>query len=232
MIEGFRHLSGYLDGEQQQRLLALIADITAAAPLYCPTMPKSGKPFSVRMTNCGALGWVSSKDAGYRYQALHPVAGSPWPAMPDMLHDIWRDLSDYPHAPQACLVNWYGPGARLGLHVDADEAATQAPVISVSLGDDAWFRVGGPKRRDPSERVLLKSGDVAILAGPARLAYHGIDRIVAGTSDLIDGPGRFNLTMRRVTLPGVVGDEICPPAADEDPGRRRNITNNRANRES
>jgi len=119
--------------------------------------------------------------------------------MPALLRDIWRGVSRYPAAPEACLINWYEPEAKLGLHVDADEHDTAAPVISISLGDDAWFRIGGVKRKDPTERLLLKSGDVAILGGQARLAYHGIDRILPNTSPLIGKPGRFNLTMRRVT---------------------------------
>lgn len=200
VISGFRHLAEYFDGDEQQRLLAAVRQLIAAAPLYVPTMPNSGKPFSVRMTNCGPLGWVSSKEGGYRYQATHPGSGRVWPPIPEDLLTLWRAVGGYDEDPEACLVNWYGPKAKLGQHVDADEKDAAAPVISVSLGDDAWFRVGGHKRRDPTQRLLLKSGDVVVLGGEARLAYHGIDRIVAGTSDLIGEPGRFNLTLRRVTL--------------------------------
>ena len=196
---GLQHLGGYFSRAEQSALLTAIRTVVAEAPLYVPTMPKSGRPFSVRMTNCGPLGWVSSKDGGYRYQATHPETGRRWPPMPDVLQRLWDEVGRYPAAPEACLVNWYGPGAKLGLHVDADEEDTRAPVVSVSLGDDAWFRVGGLRRRDPTRRLLLRSGDVVVLGGPARLAHHGIDRILPGTSDLVGEPGRFNLTLRRVT---------------------------------
>lgn len=199
--EGIRYFKGYFPVAAQRRILAEIRDIVSRAPLYVPTMPKTGKPLSVRMTNCGPLGWVSSKDGGYRYQPTHPVTGEAWPPLPQSLKALWKDVAAYPAEPEACLINWYAPGAKLGLHVDADEEDTRAPVVSVSLGDDAWFRIGGLRRRDPTQRVLLQSGDVIVLGGPARLTYHGIDRIVAGTNTLLDEDGRFNLTMRRVHIP-------------------------------
>jgi alkylated DNA repair protein (DNA oxidative demethylase) len=201
LVEGFEHRVAYLDTAHQRELLIRVKEVLEAAPLYRPTMPNSGKPFSVRMSNCGPLGWVSSKDGGYRYQATHPETGAAWPPMPAILREVWDNVAGYEAAPEACLINWYEPGSKLGLHVDADEQDTAAPVVSVSLGDDAWFRVGGRKRRDPSERVLLKSGDVVVLGGPARLAYHGVDRILANTCDLLAVAGRFNLTMRRVKPP-------------------------------
>lgn len=200
-LPGFRHLAGHLDPVSQQQIVAGIKSAVKTSPLYRPTMPRTGKPLSVLMTNCGPLGWVSSKDGGYRYQAEHPDTGQPWAPILECLLALWRDISDYPADPEACLVNWYEPGAKLGLHIDADETATEAPVVSISLGDDAWFRIGGLKRRDPTERILLRSGDIVVLGGQARRAYHGIDRILAGTSDLLQKPGRLNLTMRRVTLP-------------------------------
>lgn len=197
---GVRHLPGLFDAAAQRRLVARIRELMAEAPLFQPTMPRTGTPFSVRMTNCGKLGWVSDRTGGYRYQATHPQTGEPWPAMPRSLVRLWRAVSGYPHLPEACLVNWYAPGARMGLHVDRDEADFDAPVVSVSLGDDAWFRVGGPKRSDPSRRMLLRSGDVVVLGGASRLAYHGIDRILPGTGgSLLGEPGRINLTLRRVT---------------------------------
>ena len=171
----------------------------AAAPLYPPTMPRTGKPFSVRMTNCGPLGWVSDAAGGYRYQAAHPVTGRPWPPMPTTLVEIWEAVTGYPNPPEACLVNYYGPAAKMGSHRDEDEEDKSAPVVSVSLGDDATFHVGGLKRSDPKQRLVLRSGDVFVLGGDARLAYHGIDRIHAGTSGLLTEGGRINLTLRRVT---------------------------------
>ena len=199
MLSGFQHVSGYLSTTEQADLLAEIREVLGESPLYVPTMPRTGKPFSVRMSNCGALGWVSSKDGGYRYQENHPETGRPWQPIPAQLLELWHEVAAYPAEPEACLINWYEPGAKLGQHVDADEEDNRAPVVSISLGDDAWFRVGGLTRKDPTERILLRSGDVVVLGGEARLAYHGIDRIIPGTSDLLGQPGRYNLTMRRVT---------------------------------
>ncbi len=198
---GFRHLAGYLDREGQAALLALVRAVMAEAPLYCPTMPRTGRPFSVRMTNCGSLGWVSDKAGGYRYQPLHPLTGRPWPPMPALLLAIWEDVGHYPAPPEACLVNYYGSGARMGSHRDEDEQDTAAPVVSISLGDDATFHIGGLARSDPKRRLTLRSGDVVVLGGAARMAYHGVDRVHAGTSDLLAEGGRLNLTLRRVSPP-------------------------------
>jgi alkylated DNA repair protein (DNA oxidative demethylase) len=201
-LAGFRHVAGYFDRDAQVALLAAVREVVRHAPFYTPSMPRSGKPLSVRMTNAGPLGWVSDKDGGYRYQATHPLTGNPWPAMPAPLLRLWSDLSGYCAPPEACLVNYYSSEARLGSHVDADEQNAMAPVLSVSLGDDAIFHIGGLKRSDPKRRMTLASGDVVLLAGTARFAYHGIDRILAGTSDLLPEGGRINLTLRRVTVPG------------------------------
>ncbi len=190
-----------LDGGAQTALLAALREVIAAAPLFTPTMPRSGKPMSVRMTNCGPLGWVTDQERGYRYQATHPVTGTPWPPIPPMLLDLWREISDYPFPPEACLVNYYAGDAKMGLHQDKDEEDFAAPVLSVSLGDTGIFRVGGRLRQDPAQRFELRSGDVVVLGGEDRLAYHGIDRILAGTSGLLPEGGRFNLTLRRVTKP-------------------------------
>ncbi len=200
MIQGFRHLPGHFGRAQQTALLRNLREIVEAAPLYSPAMPRTGKLLSVRMTNCGSLGWLTDRDGGYRYQAAHPETGLPWPPIPVMLLDLWKAVADYPFAPEACLVNYYGAGTKLGSHRDEDEQDKAAPVVSLSLGDDAIFHVGGPKRGDPKERIVLRSGDVVILGGAARLAYHGIDRILSGTSDLLPEGGRINLTLRRVTI--------------------------------
>lgn len=197
-----QHYRGFLDAEAQARLLEALRAVMRAAPLFTPAMPRTGRPFSVRMTNCGPLGWVADK-GGYRYQETHPVTGAPWPAMPEAVLAIWERAAGYPAEPQACLVNYYAPGARMGLHRDEDEADLAAPVVSVSLGDTARFRLGGTTRKGPTRACELESGDVAVLAGEARLAYHGVDRIRPGTSALLrdDFPegGRINLTLRRVT---------------------------------
>ena len=200
-FEGFQHISGYLSPVRQGELLGCLRSVMAEAPFYAPTMPRTGKPFSVRMTNCGPLGWVSDKTGGYRYQAEHPVTGRPWPAMPDLLLEVWREVAGYPASPEACLVNYYSAGAKMGSHRDEDEQDIRAPVMSISLGDDATFHIGGLQRAGPKRRLLLKSGDVVVLAGAARMAYHGVDRIHPGSSSLLPEGGRLNLTLRRVTLP-------------------------------
>lgn len=190
-----------LDREAQIALLAAIREVIAGAPLFTPTMPRSGRPMSVRMANCGKLGWVTDKERGYRYQATHPETGKPWPPIPAMLLALWHDVAAYPAPPEACLVNYYADNAKMGLHQDKDEEDFAAPVLSVSLGDTAIFRVGGRSRKDPTQKLELMSGDVVVLGGADRLAYHGIDRILDGTSELLPEGGRFNLTLRRVTKP-------------------------------
>ena len=188
-----------LDRTAQAELLAELRTIVAASPLFTPTMPRSGKPMSVRMTNAGALGWVTDKERGYRYQATHPDTGRPWSPIPQMLRDLWDEVADYAPPPEACLINYYAGSAKMGLHRDTDEEDFAAPVVSVSLGDTAAFRVGGPSRKDETRSFELASGDVVVLGGKDRLAYHGVDRILPGTSDLLPEGGRFNLTLRRVT---------------------------------
>ena len=197
---GLRFIPGYLQRPAQEELLAAVHEIMRVAPLYTPRMPKSGRPLSVRMTNCGPLGWMTDA-AGYRYQPIHPETGEPWPPIPAILLAAWRDLSEYPHPPQACLVNVYGPAARMGLHQDRDEEDMTAPVVSLSLGDSCLFRIGGGKRTDPTSTLRLASGDAVVLGGGARLAFHGVDRIIAGSSTLLPEGGRINLTLRRVTRP-------------------------------
>jgi alkylated DNA repair protein (DNA oxidative demethylase) len=193
------YLPGKLGPEEQKALLDALRTVMREAPLFTPTMPRSGKPMSVRMTNCGPLGWVTDKERGYRYQTTHPVTGKPWPAMPRMLLDLWNEVTGYPAPPEACLVNYYGGDAKMGLHQDKDEEDFAAPVLSVSLGDTAIFRAGGRSRRDPTRKLELRSGDVVVLGGEDRIAFHGIDRVLAGTSELLPEGGRINLTLRRVT---------------------------------
>jgi alkylated DNA repair protein (DNA oxidative demethylase) len=199
--EGFMLIRNALSQGDQRRLVKAIDAVVKSAPFYQPTMPKTGKPLSVRMTNAGKLGWVSDKVGGYRYQPLHPITGKPWPAIPKMLVDLWVKYAGYPTGPEVCLINHYEAGARMGSHQDRDEQDLAAPVISISLGDDAVFHVGGRRREDPKERMTLHSGDVVVLGKAARLAYHGIDRVFAGSSDLLPDGGRLNLTLRRVTPP-------------------------------
>lgn len=199
LSQGVRHIPGFLDRERQEALVESIRAIVAEAPLFVPVMPKTGKPMSVRMTNCGSLGWVTDKERGYRYQPEHPVTGRPWPAMPDALLDIWRTVSASPKEPQACLVNFYADDARMGLHQDRDEQDLETPVVSISLGDSCLFRVGGRKRNDRTLSFKLSSGDIVVLGGEGRLAFHGVDKIYPNTSTLLKNGGRINLTLRRVT---------------------------------
>jgi DNA oxidative demethylase len=197
---GLRLYPEYLNREAQAAVLAAIRSVLAAAPLFTPRMPNSGQPMSVGMSNCGPLGWLTD-ERGYRYERSHPQSGRTWPAIPDVLLQLWTDVAQYPHAPEACLINYYAPHAKMGLHQDRDEADFSAPVVSLSLGDSCLFRVGGCKRRDPTRSLRLNSGDVLVLGGEARLAFHGVDRIYANTSTLLAEGGRINLTMRRVTRP-------------------------------
>lgn len=200
---------GFLDRAAQQGLLAALRQVAAEAPFFVPRMPRTGKPFSVRMTNCGPLGWVSDAAGGYRYQATHPETGRPWPQMPAPLIEAWAALAPQAPPPEACLVNHYRPGARMGLHRDEDEETFAVPVVSLSLGDTAVFRVGGTTRKGPTRSIRLASGDALVLGGESRLAYHGVDRILGGTSTLLAAwpapgamtGGRINLTLRRVTRP-------------------------------
>ena len=201
LAPGVTLIPDYLDRAAQHDLLAAIRAVIAAAPLYVPRMPRSGKPMSVMMTNCGPLGWVTDAERGYRYQTAHPETGAPWPAMPEMILKAWTDLAGYPHAAEACLINFYAPAARMGLHQDKDEQDLAAPVVSLSLGDTALFRVGGMQRGGPTQSVRLASGDAVVLGGQGRLAFHGVDRIMPGTSTLLPEGGRINLTLRRVNPP-------------------------------
>ena len=198
---GATYLPAYLDISAQRALLDAIRDVVRQAPLYVPTMPRTGKPMSVRMTNCGTLGWVTDKNGGYRYQRHHPETEAPWPAIPRPLLELWADVVPGAPEPEACLVNFYEDTAKMGLHQDRDELDLETPVVSISLGDSCLFRIGGTSRKDPTQSIRLDSGDVVVLGGNARLAFHGVDRIYPGTSTLLKNGGRINLTLRRVSLP-------------------------------
>lgn len=200
-ILGVRVFRGLLDADAQHRLLAEIRDVIRAAPLAHYDTPW-GKPMSVAMTNAGSHGWVSDR-RGYRYLRTRPGTNSSWPPISPEALSIWSRVSGSQRTPQCCLVNYYARGARMGMHRDADEADMREPVVSISLGDTARFRVGGLRRRDPTRQTLLASGDVAVLAGAARRAYHGIEGIRCGESELLAEGGRLNLTLRVVTPTGI-----------------------------
>lgn len=192
-------LPEFFDRKTQENLVGLIRHSVMQAPLYTPRMPKTGKAMSVRMTNCGELGWVTDKQNGYRYQPTHPITGKTWPKIPDILTKLWQELSNYPEPAQACLINFYDGQSKMGMHQDRDENNLNAPVISISLGDSCLFRIGGTKRGGKTTSFKLQSGDVVILGGPSRLAFHGVDKIYPNTSTLLKNTGRINLTLRRVT---------------------------------
>ena len=199
-LDGMKIYPEYFDRDAQVGLIDVLRRLVVSCPFYTPEMPRSGKPMSVRMTNFGSLGWVADR-SGYRYQQTHPKTGEHWAGMPDELNRLWRDLSGYPHLPESCLANYYTGKARMGLHQDADEKDRNAPIVSVSLGDTAVFRIGGSSRKDPTKSFKLRSGDVLVMGGQARMRFHGVDRIVPDTSTLLSGGGRLNLTLRRVNLP-------------------------------
>lgn len=198
LASGLGYFPDHFDRAAQEALVAAIRQVVVDAPLFVPRMPRTGKPMSVRMTNCGSLGWVTDKDNGYRYQPIHPETGRPWPAIPAALLALWEEVSGFDKPPEACLVNFYDPDAKMGLHQDRDENAFAAPVVSVSLGDQCLFRVGGVSRGDPTRSFRLSSGDVFVFGGESRLIFHGVDRIYPGTSTLLKNAGRINLTLRRV----------------------------------
>lgn len=197
-LPGLVYHPEFLSRSAQESLLDELRRVIRKAPFFTPRMPRTGKPFSVKMTNCGPLGWVSDEE-GYRYQPLHPERGEPWPPMPKVLLEAWTALTRYPLPPEACLVNFYETRARMSLHQDKDEEDFDAPVLSLSLGDAALFRIGGLKRADRTRSFKLCSGDALVIGGASRLAYHGIDRIYPGTSTILKDGGRINLTLRRVT---------------------------------
>jgi len=200
--DGFVYKPEYFDRNQQKSLIEAVREAARGdSPFFQSTMPRTGVPMSVVGTNFGPLGWVSDKDGGYRYEQTHPKTGKAWPAMPQILLDTWFELTDYPVPPEACLVNWYREGNKMGMHVDRDEYDVNAPVVSISLGDQARFRIGGKARGGKTLSMKLSSGDVVVLAGDARQCYHGVDKIFYGGSSLVPKGGRINLTMRRVNLP-------------------------------
>jgi alkylated DNA repair protein (DNA oxidative demethylase) len=196
---GFQHLPNFLDYPAQQQLVDTIRDVVEMAPLYRPEMPNNGKPFSVRMTNCGSLGWVSDQQNGYRYQANHPKTGKPWPDIPHSLLNIWRETSGVDFLPEACLINFYDQSAKMGLHQDNDETNLEAAVVSISLGDTCLFRVGQTTRGGQTKSFKLHSGDIVVLSGPSRLCFHGVDKLYPDTSPLLKNGGRINMTLRRVS---------------------------------
>ncbi|MEM7722179.1 MAG: alpha-ketoglutarate-dependent dioxygenase AlkB [Pseudomonadota bacterium] len=192
-LNGVRVISGLLGPDAQAAMLEDIRAVVRAAPLFRPVTAR-GQEMSVRMTSAGRVGWVSDRK-GYRYEARHPQ-GMAWPDIPASVMGVWRAVSGVAAEADCCLVNFYDADAKMGLHQDRDEADFAMPVVSISLGDEALFRVGGTERGGKTQSIWLRSGDVAVMAGQARLAYHGIDRIRPGSSTLLPKGGRINLTLR------------------------------------
>jgi len=194
-IRGVLIHRGRLTTPVQETILAAIEHVIARAPLFSPET-RFGRPMSVRMTSAGRYGWYSDR-SGYRYINRHPE-GMPWPAIPPAILTIWHQLVPGNRDPECCLINVYGPKSRMGLHRDCDETDYSWPVVSLSLGDSARFRIGNLARGGPTESVWLHSGDVAVMGGPARKIHHGIDRIRFASSTLLPEGGRINLTLRVV----------------------------------
>ncbi len=195
-IRGFLHYPGWLSPEEQAALVSDLRTVAAAAPLFSPMTPY-GRPMSVRMTSAGRVGWVSDR-RGYRYSETHP-RGTPWPPIPESVLAIWRAVVPGARDPECCLINCYPEGAKMGLHQDRDEADFTQPVVSISLGDDGRFRIGNETRGGTTQSLWLRSGDVLVMGGAARLLYHGLDRIAPATSTLLPQGGRLNLTLRVVS---------------------------------
>ncbi|WP_425040915.1 alpha-ketoglutarate-dependent dioxygenase AlkB family protein [Primorskyibacter sp. S187A] len=195
-LRGVRIIKGALGLAAQEALLEDVRAIARAAPMVQPTTP-GGRKMSVRMTAAGAFGWVSDA-SGYRYAERHPE-GHAWPPIPPALLALWNAYCPSARAPECCLINFYGEGARMGLHQDCDEADFTQPVLSVSLGDDGMFRVGSVTKGGKTASHWMQSGDIAVLGGEARLVHHGVDRIRFGSSRLLPKGGRINVTMRVVT---------------------------------
>ena len=205
---GTHYYPAYCDEAAQWQMLDALAEIVKNADFFTPYMPHTGRAWSIKMSNCGVLGWVADK-SGYRYQATHPQTNVAWPPIPPILLDLWHNVTNYPAPPQCCLINYYDkPHCKMGLHQDRDETALDAPVVS--LGDSALFRMAigdaGAKRTSATQSLKLHSGDVFCFGGAARLHFHGIDRILFGSSRLLNnygrafaGGGRLNLTLRRVS---------------------------------
>ncbi len=194
-IRGFLIFKNFLDQADQRKMVRDIHKIVTHAPLLAQTTPQ-GKPMSVRTSAAGKFGWRSDRH-GYRYETQHPN-GADWPFIPNSVIRVWENISGVERQPECCLVNYYGENTKMGLHRDEDEADFSFPIVSISLGDSALFRMGGPERKSGTESIWLESGDVCLMAGPARVAYHGIDRIRYGSSKLLKSGGRLNLTLRVV----------------------------------
>lgn len=194
-IRGFLVHKGYVTPQEQANIVTSLREVAQVAPFFAPETAR-GRKMSVRMTSAGRVGWVTDRK-GYRYEPHHPE-GMGWPEIPEAILDIWRALVGEERLPDSCLVNYYGEGARMGMHQDKDEGDFRWPVVSLSLGDSGLFRMGNVEKGGKTESLWLDSGDVVVMGGEARLAYHGVDRIRFGSSSLLPKGGRINVTLRAV----------------------------------
>jgi alkylated DNA repair protein (DNA oxidative demethylase) len=196
---GIWHRSGLLGPDIQAELARAVAEIAREAPFTHPRMKGKGM-FSAAITNAGDAGWWSD-ERGYRYEPAQPGTARPWPKLPAVFVDtVARAVAGTPwpaFASDACLINFYGAGAKMGLHQDKDERDFSQPIVTVSLGDDADFLIGGAKRADPARAIRVRSGDVVIMGPPSRMLFHGVRRVLAGTSPIPGVAGRYSLTFRK-----------------------------------
>ncbi|SIO48987.1 alkylated DNA repair protein (DNA oxidative demethylase) [Rhodovulum sp. ES.010] len=195
LLRGVEIFPGWLEPPAQAEMVEDLRAVVAAAPFFQPET-RFGRKMSVRMTSAGRYGWVSDR-RGYRYERRHP-SGVAWPPIPASVLAVWEAITGLDRRPDCCLVNYYAEGAKMGMHQDRDEADFGWPVLSISLGDAARFRIGNIERGGATESVWLNSGDVLVMGGEARLVHHGIDRVRPGSSTLLKGGGRLNLTLRVV----------------------------------
>lgn len=196
---GIFHLTGKLDSQHQSALIDATRHLSKSAEFSHPTT-KSGGTYSAEITNCGQVGWWSDV-RGYRYTEIDPRSGRAWPDMPklflDTLDSILSETVAEGFEPDACLINHYVKGAKMGLHQDKDERDFSHPIVTVSLGAAADFLIGGLKRSDPSQVILVESGDVLIMGGESRMRFHGIRKIYPGSSPIAGVEGRLSLTFRK-----------------------------------
>ena len=195
LTEGVVLLPGFAGSAS---LLSDIEAVAGAAP-FRHMVTRGGHAMSAAMTNCGTVGWVSDR-SGYRYTRDDPESGAPWPAMSEAFRQLARSAAtragyrDFD--PDACLINRYAPGAKMGAHQDRDERDFSQPIVSVSLGLSVEFFWLGAKRSGPGLRVMLNDGDVLVFGGAARRGYHGVKPLAEGHHPLYGGY-RINLTFRK-----------------------------------
>jgi len=201
LADGLVLLQSRLSPAEQQELWLLCRTLSdGPVPMYTPTV-RGGRKMSVGML-CLGKHW---NGLTYNYElSRSDFDGLPVPEMPARFAEIASssaEVAGFTIHPDLCIMNYYTGNAKMGVHQDKDERpetiAAGIPIVSVSLGDEARFVVGGLSRRDPTSPLMLKSGDVLVMGGPSRLRYHGVTRIVAGTAPPGTGPGRFNLTFRQ-----------------------------------